>query len=111
MDELKIIVDTLEEHKGEDIAVIDVSEFSPFADKYVLVTAGNPRALDALRNHVKEELEKAGIEIQVSEGEPESGWIILQGDDVIVHFFLEANRRILQLEDLLARMADSKHKA
>ncbi len=111
MTELDIIKHTLEEHKGEDITVVDVSEFSPFATHYVLVTAQNPRALDALRNHVEEELEKAGYEIQVSEGAPESGWIISQAEDVVTHLFLEANRRIINLEELLERMNDSRHKA
>lgn len=111
MDELKIIVDTLDEHKGEDIQVVDVADFSPFASKYVLVTGGNPRALDALKNHVEEALEKAGFEIQVSEGEPDSGWMIVQADDVIVHLFLEANRRIINLEELLQRMQEKIHKA
>ena len=111
MKELEIITHTLEEHKGEEIAVVEVASFSPFADYYVLVTAQNPRALDALRNYVEEELEKASIEIQVSEGEPESGWMIVQGQDVIVHLFLPANRRVLQFEDLLERMQEKVHKA
>ena len=111
MKELDIITKTLDEHKGEDIKTVDVHELSPFATYYVLATAGNPRALAALQSHVEEELEKEGYEIRVSEGEPESGWVITQADEVIVHLFLEANRRTINLEELLDRVAEKIHKA
>lgn len=111
MTELEIIQKTLDEHKGEDISTIDVSEFSPFATHYVLATAQNPRALAALQDHVEEELVKAGYEIVIHEGEPDSGWVITQADDVVVHIFLEANRRVINLEELLDRMQEKIHKA
>ena len=111
MTELELIQTTLEEHKAEAIVTIDVSGVSPFASYYVLATAGNPRALGAIQEHVEEALEKAGYEIAVSEGEPDSGWVITQADEVIVHLFLEANRRVINLEELLERIKGNVAKA
>lgn len=111
MSELELIQHCLEEHKAEGIVTIDVSGVSPFASYYVIATAQNPRALGAIKEHVEEALEKAGYEITLSEGENDSGWVISQAEDVIVHLFLEANRRMINLEELLERIKGKSAKA
>ena len=107
--ELAIAKSTLDEHKAEDILVVDVSETSPFASYVVIATCLNPRALGAMKDILEEEFLKAAVEVPVKEGEADSGWVIVQGGDVIVHLFLEGNRRQVNLEGLLALIAD-KHK-
>ena len=111
MTELELIQNNLEEHKAEGVVTIDVTGVSPFASYYVIATAQNPRALGAIQEHVEEALEKAGYEIAISEGEIESGWVITQADEVIVHLFLEANRRMINLEELLERIKGKSAKA
>ncbi len=102
--ELNLITACLDEHKAEDIFSIDVRVSSPFASYAVIATASNPRLLGALQNHVEEDLEKNGFDITVKEGEPDSGWVIIQGEEVIVHLMLPANRRVLDLETLLEQV-------
>ena len=102
--ELKLITTCLDEHKAEDIYSIDVRVSSPFASYVVIASASNPRLLGALQGHVVEELEKNGFEITVKEGEPDSGWLIIQGEEVIVHLMLPSNRRVLDLESLLEQV-------
>lgn len=111
MKELEIIQHCLDEHKAENIQTIDVREFSPFGSYYVLATAQNPRALAAIQGHVEEALEKEGYEIHIHEGEADSGWMITQAEEVIVHLFLEANRRVINLEELIERIKDKYPKA
>ncbi|MCR5349189.1 MAG: ribosome silencing factor [Bacilli bacterium] len=102
--ELDALIACLEEHKGEDIVTIDVSESSPFASAVVIATCPNPRALGAMQGHLEDTLEQNGIEVAVKEGEPDSGWVITQGQEVIVHLLLAGNRRVLDLETLLAQV-------
>ena len=45
--------------------------------------------------------ENNGIDVPVSEGNPESGWVIVQGGEVICQLFLAANRKEIGLADLL----------
>ncbi len=102
--ELKLIKDCLDEHKAEDIVSIDVRVSSPFASYAVIATASNPRLLGALQGHLEDALEKGGVSISVKEGEPDSGWVIIQGEEVIVHLMLPGNRRVLDLESLLEQV-------
>ena len=106
--ELNLLTECLEEHKAEDIVPIDVSASSPFASYVVLATCPNPRALGAMQEHLEEAILSDGLEVAVKEGEPDSGWVIIQGEDVIVHLLLAGNRRMLDLETLLAQL-NEKH--
>ena len=107
-EELNILTECLEEHKAEDIVSIDVSASSPFAAYVVIATCPNPRALNAMQEHLEEAILSHGLEVAVKEGEPDSGWVIIQGEDVIVHLLLAGNRRMLDLETLLAQL-NEKH--
>ena len=102
--ERDLLVASLEEHKAEDIISIDVSSSSPFFSIVVLATCPNPRALGAIQGHLEDVLAEHGIEVSVKEGEPDSGWVIIQGEEVIVHLLLAANRRMLELESLLEKI-------
>ena len=99
--ELTIAVNTLEEHKAENIQVIEVEDLNPFCSYYVLATAQNVRALKANFDYLEEAFFKNGIEMPVSDSEEESGWVILQGGDVIVQVFLPEMREKISLEKLI----------
>ncbi len=98
---LTLAESVLEEHKAEGIEIIDVEDFSPFASYYLLATAPNPRALGAYKDYLEEAFEKNGIDVPVSEGKPESGWVIVQGGEVICQLFLAPNRKEIDLAGLL----------
>ncbi|MDY2913472.1 MAG: RsfS/YbeB/iojap family protein [Candidatus Enteromonas sp.] len=99
--ELALATKTLEDHKAEGIEVIYVADFTPFATYYVIATAPNPRALGAYKEQLGDAFEFAGIHVSVSEGTPESGWVIVQGGEVCCQLFLAANRKEIDLESLL----------
>lgn len=109
IEEVKLACNALDEHKAEDIKVIDVSSHSPFVSFYVLATCGNTRALGAMADILEEEFEKAGFPVTTKEGEPDSGWMIVEAGDVLVHLFLDVNRREINLEELLKQF-NEKHR-
>ena len=106
--ELEIAKKSLEDHKAIDISVVDVEGFSPFSSYYVLSTATNIRQLSALSENLEEEFEKNGFTELKKDGIPESGWMIVQAGEVVVHLFLEANRKEIDLEGLLEKEVTSK---
>ena len=93
----------LEEHKAEDVVVIDVKERTPFADYYVLATAGNIRQLNALTEIVEEELEKKKYSVGHIEGTPESGWMLIDAHHVIINIFSKEERERISLDQILTR--------
>ncbi len=100
---LKLIEDTLNEHKALEVQTIDVREKSPFTDYYVLATAGNIRQLKALAELVLDELGKIKFDINHVEGKAESGWILIDAHHVIVNIFSKEERERISLEEVLSK--------
>lgn len=93
----------LEEHKAEDIVVLDVREKTPFAEYYVLASANNFRQLNALAELVEEGLDKNKIKVNHVEGTPESGWILIDAFHVIINIFSKEERERISLDQVFAR--------
>ena len=59
---VKLALQALEERKGEDIRILNISEVSVLADYFIIASANNNRHLKALRDIAEENLERAGFE-------------------------------------------------
>lgn len=104
MDKLvSLVKKVLEDHKAEDIKVIDVREKTPFADYYVLATASNVRQLNALCDQIQDELAKKKFDVGHVEGKPESGWMLIDAHHVIINVFSREERERISLDELLSR--------
>ena len=103
---LELVVKTLDEHKATEIVTADVSRLTPFASHYVLATCPNMRALGAFADALEEECEKRGINVRAKDGQPESGWIVIDLSEIIVHLFLDWARREIKLDELVNRRKD-----
>ena len=58
-DMAKLAVAALEDHKAEDISVIDIREVSPIADYFIIASGNNQNQLQAMRDAADEALYKA----------------------------------------------------
>lgn len=94
----EIIID----RQGEDTLILDLTEVTTFTDYFVISTAGSRRQLDALQGAVRETLKQEEDRLMAVnvEGDPESGWILMDYNSVIVHLFTEEMRDFYRLEDL-----------
>ncbi len=105
MDSLELanrIVEVIVDRQGGDILILDLREVTTFTDYFVICTANSRRQLDALQNAIREAL-KQSDDYQLtmnSEGDPDSGWILMDYNSVIVHLFDEDTRQFYRLEDL-----------
>ena len=92
----KKIMAILEEKKAADILALDISEISTLADYFILASAENVRQLDALEDAVEE-----GIRLELNkEGEGDSGWILMDYKDIVVHLFTKEQREFYDLEKI-----------
>ena len=98
-----IVKKILEEHKAEDIVVLDVKEKTPFAEYYVLASGNNFRQINALAELVEEGLDKNKIKINHIEGTPESGWILIDAYHVIINIFSKEERERISLDQVLSK--------
>ena len=85
---------TLEDNKAADVRIYDVRGKSGITDFFVVATGAAAPHLKALVR----ELPKA----QRLSGEPDSGWIVADYVDVVVHVFSAEARAYYALEKLWA---------
>ena len=93
-----LAVEALEEKKGEDIKVIDITEISILADYFIIANGMNKNQVQALVDNVEESLGRAGYECRQVEGYQSANWILLDYGDIIVHIFDSENRLFYDLE-------------
>lgn len=100
MDKLKTIVQTLDSKLGKDIVVMDMSLNSPVCDYFVIVTGGNERLMQSLKDYVEEECDKKGYFVKSIEGRKSSKWILMDYGDIVVHIFDPEERKNYSIEKL-----------
>ena len=94
----KLAVKALEDKKGEEIRVIDISDVSVLADYFIIANGSNTNQVQALCDNVTEVLGRAGVHSRQVEGYETANWILLDFGDVIVHVFDKENRLFYDLE-------------
>lgn len=95
---VKIAVAALEDKKGEDIRVIDISEVTSIGDYFVIATGTNSSQVQALVDNVQEQLYKAGYSTDKIEGYRSGSWVLLDYNDIIIHVFSKEDRVFYNLE-------------
>jgi len=93
------IADVITETPASDTKVIDIHELSTIADFFVICSGENERQLRAISRMVLDDLGEQGIDPVRVEGEPVSGWILMDFEDVIVHIFEDEMRAFYNLEE------------
>ncbi len=88
----------LDDKKGEDIAVIDISGVSVLADYFIIAGGSNARQVQAMADQVEEDLTRAGYPCRQVEGYQAGQWILLDFGDLVVHVFSRDDRRFYDLE-------------
>ncbi len=95
------VSDILDETKGENIVILYLGEVCSFTDYFVICTGGSERTLNALADAVKTKIKKRHkLRAMKVEGDAQSGWILLDYGDVILHLFSRELREYYRLEEL-----------
>lgn len=89
----------LDEKKGVDIIIMDLRGVNSYLD-YFLITTGNSRIhCRALARELEKFIHSREMQ-QRNKPDYESGWIILDFNELIVHIFTQEMREYYQLEKL-----------
>ncbi len=98
------IVDELSDKHVEHIVLLDVSKVSGFTDYFVIGTATSERQMKAVVESLERILAEHGVHPRAREGRPESGWVLLDFNDVVVHLFSPDARAFYRLDELWSRL-------
>lgn len=96
----RVVVDALEDVKGQDIRVYNTTELTDLFDRVVLVTGTSNRQTRALASNVREKVKEAGGHVISVEGEETGEWVLVDLGDIVVHVMQPAIRSYYNLEEL-----------
>ncbi len=94
------MVEAASDKQAVDIIVLDTRSCCNYADYFVICSGESSRQINAIRDAVVEQLDRGDISIIHSEGNADSGWILLDLGDVVVHIFASAIREYYGLDQL-----------
>ncbi len=93
-------VEALRSKKAENLVLIDVRGISFVTDFYLLASGRSMPQLKALASSAQRILKPMkGSPVRIS-GTPESGWMLIDAGDLVVHVFTEEMRDYYNLEEL-----------
>ena len=86
--------------KAESLLVLDLQALSTIADYFVICCGNSTTQLRSIADAIEQTLKAEGAHVLHREGLPDSGWMLLDYGDVIVHIFLPDTRDFYSLERL-----------
>jgi len=100
----KIIIETLDINKAQDIVSIDLKDKSSMADYMIIASGTSSRHIQALSEQVLKKLKDSGIKDSKIEGKDSNDWKLVDGIDLIVHIFNPEKRKFYELEKMWSEL-------
>ena len=104
-----VAVNALEDVKGKDIVVLDVSAKTSLFQRMIVASGDSNRQGKALVNNVAVDLKEQGFEVLSTEGTDSGEWALVDAGDVVVHVMLPAVRDYYDIEALWGGEKPSFH--
>ena len=86
--------------KAIDLTVLDVQHVSSVTDYFLVCSGRSAPHVKTIAEAIRDELKSDGVRPMHAEGQAESGWVLLDYGDVLMHVFLEDTRAYYALERL-----------
>ncbi len=99
-DLLKVVIDSLEDDKAEDIVTIDLRGRSEMGDFMVIASGRSTRQVAAIAEKLADRLKQEHGILSKMEGKETADWVLIDTGDVIVHVFRPEVRDFYQLEKM-----------
>ena len=95
-----LVVDALEDVKGQEIVVFDTMHLTSLFDRIAVVSGTSNRQTKALAASVRDKVKAAGGDVVGMEGEDTGEWVLVDLGDMIVHIMQPAIRQYYRLEEI-----------
>ena len=97
---METVVKAVDDKKGINIKVLDVSQESGYTDYMIFATGTSTQHNNAMNDNVVKNLKSAGFGRPIVEGNSNSQWILVDSGDVIVNIMTEDMRQYYDLESI-----------
>lgn len=88
------------EKRATDVQVLDLRGLTVMTDFFIIASGDNVNLVRAVCNGISDYLAEQGIHYRRREGWDEARWVLLDYGDVIIHTFLDEDRKYYDLERL-----------
>ncbi len=93
-------VNAASDKQASNIVLLDVREVCSFADYFVICSGESARQISTISDEVEKTLKKDKVLPHHREGDLDSGWLLLDYTDVIIHIFGTEERDYYKLDEL-----------
>lgn len=94
------VVNAIEDIKGFDITVLDVTKLTSMTNYMIICSANSSRQTKAIADNIYTELKAKGFSPRGLEGEKDGEWVLVDLNEVIVHIMIPTTRAYYNLEQL-----------
>ena len=96
------IAKLMEDGKGKDVTLIDISGLNSWTDYFVIVTVNSSSHWQGLYKDVKEYIKGNDLEIHVTNKKSSDGddWNLIDLGNIVIHLMSEPARQFYDLEKL-----------
>ncbi len=101
-EQVELVRSALADKKAVDVKTYDVRGVSGLADAFVVATGTAAPHLKGLVAGVQRAMKEKGVDSYRTSGDPQSGWIVVDYVDVVLHVFSPEARAYYALEKLWA---------
>jgi ribosome-associated protein len=99
----------LQEHKGQDVCVLDLRGINNWTDFFIIATASSKTHIDGLERHIREFCHEKKIDIfGSSRKNTDDEWRLLDLGSIIIHLMTSGVREFYELERLWAPVSRSE---
>jgi ribosome-associated protein len=95
-----LLAQALDRKKGDRIEILDLRKITVITDFFIFVSGFARIQIQALADTALDEAHQANLRCRSIEGYGDSGWILLDFGDVIVHLMTEESRDYYRLDHL-----------
>lgn len=96
----RLAVEIASDKQADNIVMLDTKETCSFADYFVICSGDSSRQVEAIWREICEVLKRGSIIPYHVEGTADSGWVLVDLGEVIVHIFTSPLRDYYQLDSL-----------
>ena len=93
-------VEIASDKQAGNIALLDVRDLCSFTDYFIICSGESARQLNTIIDEIEKTFKKEGVLPHHREGTLDSGWLLLDYGDVVIHVFGATEREYYALDDL-----------
>ena len=103
LEKVHALAEVLQEHKGQNVAVLDLRKFQTWTDFFIVTTVSSRTHMDGVTRHLRDFCHDREFEILGSSRKDlDDQWRLLDLGSIIVHLMTSDAREFYELERLWA---------